>query len=65
MGVPVASGTLAGSTSGSAASMHREAARSDFTRSVATVRSHNSHNSADVAESNVVVGHDFRDRERK
>jgi hypothetical protein len=45
--------------------MHREAARSDFTRSVATVRSHNSHNSADVAESNVVVGHDFRDRERK
>jgi hypothetical protein len=47
MGAPVASGTLAGSTSGSGASIHREAASSDFTRSVATVRSHDSHNSAD------------------
>ena len=36
MGAPVASGTLAGSTSGSAASIHRQAASSDFSRSVDT-----------------------------
>ena len=50
MGAPVASGTLAGSTSGSGPSIHREAARSDNTCSVDTLRSYDSHNSADHRE---------------
>jgi len=45
MGAPVAFGTLAGSTSGSWDSIHKEAARSDFSRF--TLRSYDSHNSAD------------------
>lgn len=63
MGAPVASGTLAGSPSDSEASIHREppAATSPApsTPSGPTTRT----TLPTVAESNVVVGHDFRDRE--
>ena len=62
----VASGTLAGSRSGSWASIHKEAARSDFSR----FRRHPpvvrlAQLSRTVAESDVVVGHDFRNRENQ
>ncbi len=65
MGAPVASGTLAGSTSRSAASIHREAASSDITRSVDTLRSYDSHTLPTVAESDIVVGHNFPNREKQ
>ena len=65
MGAPVASGTLAGSTSGSSASIHKEAASSDFSR----FRRHPGRTTrttlSTVAESDIVVGHDFRNREKQ
>jgi hypothetical protein len=65
MGAPVASGTLAGSTSGSAASIHRQAASSDFSRFRRHPRSYDSHTLPTVAESAVVVGHNFHNREKQ
>jgi hypothetical protein len=47
MGAPVASGTRAGSTSGSSAGIHKDGARSDCSRFSRHLRSHDSHNSAD------------------
>ena len=64
-GRPVASGTLAGSTSGSAASIHRQAASSDFSRFRRHPRSYDSHTLPTVAESAVVVRHNFHNREKQ
>jgi hypothetical protein len=66
MVAPVASGTLAGSPSVSWASIHKEAAHSDFSR----FRRHPPGRMArttltTVAESDIVVGHDFRNREKQ
>ena len=70
MGAPVASGTLAGSTSGSWVSNHKEAAGSDCSR----LRRHpRVVGLATVAESDIVAGHDSatereaaeRDRRRR
>src|ERR1039458_5270137 len=66
MGAPVTSGTLAGSTSGFWDSIHKEAASSDisrFGRHPPVERL--AQNVPTVAESDVVVGHDFRNRENQ
>src|SRR5438270_13302926 len=63
MGDPVASGTPAESTSGSGVSIHREAASSDFSRFRRHIlRSYDSHTLPTVADSAVVVRHNFPDR---
>ena len=65
MGAPVASGTLAGSTSGSWARIPKEAASSDFSR----FRRHPSGPTARTTLPTVadpdVVGHNFRNGEKQ
>src|SRR5947209_13514827 len=55
MGAPVASGTLAESTSGSWPSIHKIPSTASFDRTTLLT----------LAESDVAVGHDFRSREKQ
>jgi len=67
MVAPVACGTLAGSTSGSWASIHKKPPAATARASVETLRSYGSHNLTlpTVADSDVPVGHNFRNREKQ
>ena len=62
MAGPVASGTLAGSTSGCWVSIHNEAASSDFSRFPSTPSGRATRTTLPDRRAAAVVGHDFRDR---
>ena len=66
MGAPVASGTLAGSRSGSWASIHKEPARGGFPRFRRQPPVHTTRTIlSTLAEWDIVVRHDFRYREKQ
>lgn len=66
MGALAASGTLGGSTSCSRSSIQKEAARSEFSRLGRHPYRHTTRTTLPtVVESEGVVGHDFRSREKQ
>jgi hypothetical protein len=65
MGAPVASGTLAGSTSGSGDSIHRQAASSDCSRFPSTPSGRTTRATLPDRRAAAVIGHDFRNREQQ
>jgi hypothetical protein len=65
MGARVASGTIAGSTSGSWDSIHKEAASSDWSRLPSTPSGRTTRTTLPDRRAAAVVGHDFRNREQQ